>query len=383
MKIEETNKIRFCERYSNIKEISLENNKRIIDKLVDENIKKICWIGDEAINYPNIIDLITYAKEKNIECEFLFNNIWNCNLKKIKDMIKYIDVITLTSNLIDENFNYIYNVIQDFKNKAKINILTMLNAENIEEKDKMKERIETIRINTWIILGFMPMLLNLQDDIEKLKLSKINLIEFWSSNIILNHKIEHIYKLTDYSIVRDYNIILPNGDIAVMNDKDSYIIGNILKDSKDRIEKNYKNKRKYLIPKKNDQKVKIIVALNDKKIADEIIKEIKPLKYVDIVGITTSGKETLKEILKKQPDMVFLQYNFKDLPGYNLIVEVGQKLHMESPVFNIYTNDIIEDELYAMIRDKYIKLNGYIHENHYEGRFLDIVEQFKEYRDKS
>ena len=52
LKIDKTKDIRFCKRYIGTKEISLKENKKIIDKLYKQNINEISWIGEEAINYP-------------------------------------------------------------------------------------------------------------------------------------------------------------------------------------------------------------------------------------------------------------------------------------------------------------------------------------------
>lgn len=206
LKIDKTKDIRFCKRYIGTKEISLKENKRIIDKLYKQNINEISWIAEEAINYP------------------YFNSICE-ELKLLQD-------------------------------KVDIDMLIMINSENIFKKEMIEKELSRIKINSWILLGFMPVLLDLHINTEELKISKINSRHFYYNSIycLVSKRISHFYQVTEYTIVRHYNIILPNGDIAIMSDKDSAIIGNILKDNADKIEKNFSNKKRALIPKQSGQK---------------------------------------------------------------------------------------------------------------------------------
>lgn len=388
LKIEKTQNVNFCRKYKNIKELSLEKNKRIINNLIKSGVKEICWIGDEAIDYPRFSELIKYAKQKEIKCEILFNNIFECNLKKIKKIISYIDVVTINIDLIAEGFNskydcQIFKFLTYFQDKVQVNALTMTNSEIVKSNGSNIKKIGMFKINTWIILGFMPILLDMKIDIEKYFVSKINYRQFhYSQHYPFISNIEHFWAITEYSISRYYNIILPNADIAVINEKDSIIIGNILNDTSEQIDRNYKNRRKFIIPKQSEQKVKILIASSNSKLVKEIKEQLEQLKYVDIIGISKNGKDSYVEILNKKPDMVFLQYDFKDLSGYNIIMKLSNKMEAELPAFNIITNHISDDELSNMIRATHSKLNAWIHKNDYKERFLDIVKQYKNYRDK-
>ena len=385
LQIEETKNLRFCQRYFNTNELNLENNKRIIDKLADENIEKICWIGDEAVNYPYFIKLLKYAKEKNIQCELLFFS--DINIMKAKNFINEIDTVILTRNTRFDIFNYEFEKLLEFKkilsDKTKLNILTMVNSQNIDYSDNILERIRLLGIDTWIILSYMPILLNLEDDVKSLNISKIRFRDFSPSIVSFFDEIEHCIEISEYTISRKYKIILPNGDIAIMNEKDSILIGNILENTMERIEKNFNNKRKKIIPKKSEQKIEIFIGCNNEKTNKKIIKELEPLKYVDIVGISKNGKDSYEEIINKKPEMVFLQYNFEDISGFELIKMITQKLKLEAPVVNVLEAEPLDDELRKLIEEPYIQMNALLgNGRYYKGRVFDIVQQYKEYRDK-
>ena len=80
--------------------------------------------------------------------------------------------------------------------------------------------------------------------------------------------------------------------------------------------------------------------------------------------------------------MVFLQYNFKDQSGYDIITNLADKMQLELPAFNIIANKIPDTELMQMITGTNSKLNAWIRPNSYNDRYLDILKQYKVYRDK-
>lgn len=393
LKINNTQNVRFCQKYNNTNELNLEDNKKIIDRLYKEDTKEICWIGDEAISYRNFIELVKYSKERSIRNKILFNNISNCKIEEIMKIVKYVDYITVTLDSIEEDVNEklgkgkeyykeICKYLKLLQDQVQINILTMINSQNAIEQKKIEEELFKFRIDSWIILGFMPILLDREADVEDLKVSKINCKFYYTLPWLLFNRLKHFYTLTEYTIARKYSIILPNGDIAVMNESESFVIGNILKETKERIEKNYNNKRRYLIPKQSEQKIRIFIANSNEEIINEIINELTTLKYVEIIGTSNTGKETIEKILELKPEIAFLQYDFKDILGYNIMLELIQKLKLESPVFHLFSDIIPDDELHDLIRKDFCKINAWISNNRYKEQIVDIIESYKKYRDK-
>ena len=53
---------RYCHRFLNIDEVGFEENKKIIDRLVEDGIKNLTFTGGEPLLYPNVLELVKYAK---------------------------------------------------------------------------------------------------------------------------------------------------------------------------------------------------------------------------------------------------------------------------------------------------------------------------------
>ena len=227
LKIDKTRDIRFCKKYRNTNELSLAENKIIIDKLTNEGVNKICWIGDEALYYPTFIELLEYANKKGIKCELLFNNLLNCDMRMLNKVIDYIDILTINIDSITDKARINYDrYMADFffyyQNKVQINVLSMITSEIIKYQNSNIGKLFLFMIDSWIMLGFMPILLDENININKYSVSKINYRQFYYSVDFLRFKnIEHFLSLTEYSISRYYNIILPNGDISAINEKNS------------------------------------------------------------------------------------------------------------------------------------------------------------------
>ena len=387
LKIDKTQDIKFCKKYKNTNELSIVENKTIIDKLINEGVNKICWIADEALCYSSFLELLQYAKQKNIKCELFLNNLFNSDMRLLNKVIGYIDVLTVNIDLITyekslEFYKYLTDFFYYYQNKVQINVFSMVTHRMVEYSDSNIMELSQFKIDTWIILGFMPILLDETINVNEYYISKIDYKEFYYSVDFFRLKnIEHFLSLTEYSISRYFNIILSNADIAVMNEKDSIIIGNILKDNKEKIDKNYKNKKRFIIPTKKEQKVNVLIASSNNKLNNVIKTQIETLKYVNIVGITKNGMDTYKTILDKKPEMVFLQYNFKDFKGYDMILDLAKKMKLKLPVFNIIANYITDGELMGMLIATNSRINTWIRLGDYEERYVDILKDYKKYRD--
>ena len=387
LKIDKTQDIKFCKKYKNTNELSIVENKTIIDKLINEGVNKICWIADEALYYSSFLELLQYAKQKNIKCELFLNNLFNSDMRLLNKVIGYIDVLTVNIDLITyekslEFYKYLTDFFYYYQNKVQINVFSMVTHRMVEYSDSNIMELSQFKIDTWIILGFMPILLDETINVNEYYISKIDYKEFYYSVDFFRLKnIEHFLSLTECSISRYFNIILSNADIAVMNEKDSIIIGNILKDNKEKIDKNYKNKKRFIIPTKKEQKVNVLIASSNNKLNNVIKTQIETLKYVNIVGITKNGMDTYKTILDKKPEMVFLQYNFKDFKGYDMILDLAKKMKLKLPVFNIIANYITDGELMGMLIATNSRINTWIRLGDYEERYVDILKDYKKYRD--
>ena len=161
-------------------------------------------------------------------------------------------------------------------------------------------------------------------------------------------------------------VIIPNGDILqTQNGKDHYF-GNALKEEMIDFDKILSN-----------GKIRTLVAYNDEKVRENIIRMIK-------VGVATDGNEAYNKILDLKPEMVFARYNMPDINGLEIAIKTNENKSIETPVFNIFNdkNDIPEQELQKTINVIGNKLNALIQEP-YENRVEDIIKDYKEYKYKN
>lgn len=388
LQMKKTNNINLCQRYLNCtSELNLDKNKRIIDKIANDNINEICWIGDEAVNYPYFLDLIKYAKSKKIRNQILF--IDNSVIKTVKKkIINEIDSVVFTAKFEHENLNNDYKDILKLKKqllkKTNVKVLTMLNSNNIINVEKMTEIVRLLGINEWIVLSYMPILLENKYNVELLNLPKIRYREI-SYNILIDYIPDatplSIYRLSEYTISRKYRIILPNGDVIFLNDKESKKIGNILDEETFELERCYNYKRKYIIPRKNDQKVSVIIANENENIIENLVKILEKIKYVDIMGIARTGKDAFKQVIDKKPDMIFFQYNFKDYPGYEFLLKITEELKLNTPATNVLGGEIPDTELLNLIKSNRGLLNVQLDENIDGQMIYNVIQEYKKYRD--
>lgn len=123
-------------------------------------------------------------------------------------------------------------------------------------------------------------------------------------------------------------------------------------------------------------KIKVLIAHNDERVTKEIVKSIKILNYVEIVGTTKNGEETYKEIIKLKPDMVFAKYDFEKLDGLEIINKTEKRMKEEIPTFNLFieNEEVPEKRLQETLKNVGTKLNAFVRKP-YIDRVKDIIEE--------
>ena len=130
-----------------------------------------------------------------------------------------------------------------------------------------------------------------------------------------------------------------------------------------------------------DSKIKTVVGFKDKEIQDKVIKTIKKLDFVDIIGTAENGEETYNKIINLKPDMVFMQYNYdKELNGFEMIKKANTQLKLDIPVFNIIDDNVPREERHEVIHLIGSKMNSVIEkQDPYEELVKDILKEYREY----
>lgn len=158
---------KFCFR-KKCRDISLEENKKIVDKISNLDVSKLSLSGGETLLYDDLFELVEYIKLKLSNTQLVLNtngkNIDNSTLDKI---IEYFDAITLPIDSTSCDFNlevgrgYDHNsnvlkIIEYCNNKIIIKINTIVLKNNIEEIDKIYDLIKEYNISRWKIFKFLP-----------------------------------------------------------------------------------------------------------------------------------------------------------------------------------------------------------------------------------
>lgn len=373
---------KYCFGFTNIPDLSYNDNKKVLDNLAKNGINHITWTGGEAVLYPNLNELIKYSKSKGIYNKLVTNGIYlskNDN-EYSEDILNNLDEINLSIDSIsneinvelgkaDNHFEIIKRLLEKTKNKPiKVGINTVVSKKNVNLIEELGEFLNNYNIEKWKFLKFMP--------IREKSLENRNLFEITESE--LESKIKELptfenIKIVQYKKQSEFEksmVVLPNADIIqTQNGKDKYF-GNALQEEKlDFIKDDIDD---------NTQKIRIIVAHNDDDIRISIVNSISSLDYTNVVGVACDGIDAYNKIVNLKPEVVFSKYNYSNMTGLELIRKTKEILKDDFPSFNTI-GEIPDNELMEAINITDNKLNACVREP-YDGTAKDIIEAYKEYK---
>ena len=389
--VKDNQDMRFLQKIKETNEIDLETNKEIVDKLEEQNVEKIKFWGNEALNYPYFIELLKYTVQKGIKCELLFYNLFDIESKKFQESLKYLDSITLSIDSMNDKVNIAIGKEKDYFKKVtklleklydidiKVNINTMTYSLNTDEVENLGRFFVGNRINLWRVFNFAPIFTNINADLEKIKLSKINYHHFINDVQTFCYGIKFFKYISDRVIENYFVTITPIGNAVMIFNNELYNVGSILNNKLDDIIKKFEKQKNKMQKDIEQKKITIFLGIDDDKLEEEIRKQLERLKYVEIIGNAKNGIDTYKKILELKPEMVFLEYRFSDKNGYNIIMEIADKLKLDTPIFNIIgeKDKNFEYEVTQMIKRTH-KINSWIPKELYKNQFYEIVKGYKE-----
>lgn len=361
---------KYCYGFTNIKDLSYEENVKVLQNLIDGGLTHITWTGGEAIIYPSFRKLVKTSKEKGIHNKLVTNGIFLAENDNIDDYIENLESITLSidsvSNEINtelgktnNHFSIIKRVLDKIKNKdIKININTVVSKKNINELENLGDFLNQYKIDSWKFLKFMPIREKAVENKETFEIAEETLIEK-VNNLKKFENIEHTYYKKQKDLEKSI-VILPNGDIIKTENSIDLKKGNALHE-----------KVKIFIEDDNmPKKIKTFVSHDNDEIRNSIVSSIGNLGYIDLVGTASNSNEAYEKIIGLKPDVVFAKYNL------DLIKKTKETLKEEFPNFNTI-GEIDDFELVEAINIIGNKLNAAIR-SPYDVSVKNILKAYKE-----
>lgn len=234
---------KYCHRFLRINELSLEENKKILDNLIKSGITDITWTGGEALLYQGLDELLKIAHDNGIRNKLITNGLL-LTPRRFNEISEYLDSLTLSLDSIDntineqlgrglthyDNINDILTTVAKKNNQVKIRINTVANSLNIDEFDDLINYFNQFNIDCWRIFKFVP--LRETAIINKTKFD-ITDEQFETIKEKINNKsnIKNIEYRTSTDLEKKYVLIVANGDIVITNNGEDQIRGNALSDS--------------------------------------------------------------------------------------------------------------------------------------------------------
>ena len=230
---------KYCHRFLSPKDLTREENFKILNNIMTSGIKNVTFTGGEALLMPYLSELILFCSENDIKSKLITNGILFTDkfFNQIKNSLNYLnlslDSISKETNLLlgrgGEHFENVKKCLSLVAN-SQINLSINSVATKINKNDlfELAKFLSDKNISEWRIFKFMPLR-------EK---AKVNEKEFEISQDEYEKLIKDLLNISNLNIVtrqvedfeKQYLLILANGDILVTKDGQDIVLGNALKD---------------------------------------------------------------------------------------------------------------------------------------------------------
>ena len=230
---------KYCHRFLSPKDLTREENFKILNNIINSEVKNVTFTGGEALLMPYLSELILFCSDNNIKSKLITNGrlfTEKC-FNRIRKSLNYLNIsldsISKETNLLlgrggehFENIKKCLSLVANSQINLSINsVATKLNKNDLFELAKF---LSNKNISEWRIFKFMPLR-------EK---AKVNEKEFEISQDEYEKLINDLLNISNLNIVtrqvedfeKQYLLILANGDIVVTKDGQDIVLGNALTD---------------------------------------------------------------------------------------------------------------------------------------------------------
>ena len=224
----------FCHRFLDVEELNYAENKKVLQKMIEDGITDITWTGGEALLYPKIDKLMKIAKTNGIRNKLITNGIVlaKSSDKKREKILDNIDSIALSLDSTDAELNAemgrgaqhlenVKKVLEALQGRdIEVNVNTVISKKNIDKISDVGEFINNYDIDTWKLLKFMPFRETSVENKEKYEITEEQFEE----------AIESVKEKEDFSNIKNISykqeeqmeervLIIENGDV-IMTEQD-------------------------------------------------------------------------------------------------------------------------------------------------------------------
>lgn len=231
---------KYCHRFLNIKNLSYEENLKILYNLIDSGVDHITWTGGEALMLDYLDDLLNISYNKGVKNKLITNGKL-LTKDRIDNIYKYLDSITLSidsvNNKINEklgrgeyHFNEIKSILDYIREKKydiKININSVITKCNLHDMKFLSIFLNNYNICSWRVFKFMPLR---ETALNNQNLFEVTLDEYNKAvkDIIKNTKIMKVDTRIQNDMEQKYILILADGSIVVTENGVDKKVGNAL-----------------------------------------------------------------------------------------------------------------------------------------------------------
>ena len=126
-------------------------------------------------------------------------------------------------------------------------------------------------------------------------------------------------------------------------------------------------------------KIKILLADDNDKMNEIQINNLQELDYIEICGIALNGKEEIKLIEEKQPDIVITDNQMPEMTGIEVIETITKDENIEKkPKFIIVSGDILYQYISGKNKNVIEAINKGIGIDRINKRIIELIEEQKE-----